>query len=164
MSSIKAISRLFTFLLLFLLVFILTACFKVDKNLPSIQAAIKYISYETDSLGPDPIHHAQEGKKFIVLDMEITNQTPNKNFPIHRMYFFLLTSSQRFMAYYNANMPDIIHPIDNNSEILPGETVRQTTLFEVPNGITDYTFEYDNNYGHFDNENIEWVEVENLES
>ena len=146
---------------------ILLACLIISPTLllsgcsslsTGIKATINYSTYETTSLGPDPIHEAEEDKKFLVLQMEITNTSSTEEFPIHRIYFYLLTEDQRFMAYYDADMPDIRYPIDNNSEVNPGGTVKQTTLFHVPESLNDYDFEYD--YGAPVDTTVDWVETD----
>lgn len=153
-------------LLMLPLLVLATGC--LDFETPSLvlqgEATIKYATYETTSLGPYPVHKAGDHKKFVVLDMMITNNSLIDNFMIHRMYFFLVTANQRFMAASGASgMPDLRYPINNNSEILPGGSVRQMTFFRIPEDVVDYSFEYDNGWaGHFDNENLLWEEVEAL--
>lgn len=153
-------------LLMLPLLVLATGCLDFETPSPVFQgeATIKYTTYETTSLGPYPVHKAGDHKKFVVLDMMITNNNLLENFMVHRMDFFLVTANQRFMASSGASsMPDLRYPINNNSEILPGATVRQMTFFRVPEDVADYSFEYDNGWsGHFDNDNLLWENVEAL--
>ena len=125
---------------------------------------VEYAAFETLSLGPYPVHQAAEEEKFVVLDMLITNGHPWKAFRVHRMYFFLATEDQRFMAAAGASsMPDLRYPISNNSEILPGGSARQMTFFRIPKYMTEYSFEYDEgSLGNFQNNDISWTSVEVL--
>ncbi|MCK4391624.1 hypothetical protein KAX17_01800 [Candidatus Bipolaricaulota bacterium] len=141
------------------MVFVVCGCLPLVEDIPpgetSGDALIEYMTYETTSLGPYPIHQARENEKFVVLDMLITNTHSWKNFPIHRLYFFLATETQRFSTGYGASsMPDLRYPIANNSEILPGKSARHMTFFRVPEYVTEYEFEYDN-YGKV----VIWREV-----
>ena len=146
------------------LLVLVTGCLNFENPPPVFQGAatIKYATYETTSLGPYPIHQAGDQEKFVVLDMMITNNSLLENLLVHRLYFFLVTANQRFTAASNASsMPDLRYPINNNSEILPGGSVRQMTFFRVPENLTDYSFEYDNDWpGHFDNDTLLWERVE----
>ena len=151
----KIRSAIMAFLILFSF-FLLTGCSTIS---PVVNINIEYSTYETDSLGSYPKHEAVEGEKFVVLRMEVTNNNSTESFLIHRMDFYLVTPDQRFVATPGADqMPDILHPIDNNSEIMPGGTVKQTTFFEIPKDIENYGFEYDNSSPT--EVNVSWEEAD----